>query len=76
MGEYLSPLPAFFIRHPGTLIQQARSLESVNDYKTFRTKLDSRRLALDAALNKLNSAKKEKDRAVLEAEVELARERL
>ncbi|KAI9632053.1 uncharacterized protein MKK02DRAFT_21407 [Dioszegia hungarica] len=52
-----------------------RSIDAVNEYKTFRKKLDSRRLALDSAISKLNSSKKEKDQRGLELEVEMARER-
>jgi len=50
------------------------SLETVNEYKAFRKKLDSRRLALDAAISKAQNTKK--DSRSLELEVENCRERL
>ncbi|RSH91134.1 hypothetical protein EHS25_010310 [Saitozyma podzolica] len=50
-----------------------QALETVNEYKAFRKKLDSRRLALDAAIAKLNGSKK--DNRGLEEEVEVARAR-
>ena len=54
-------------------VEQAQS--TVSEYKSLRKKLESRRLALDAAISKLNSNKKG-DPQMLEEEVELARMRL
>jgi len=50
------------------------ALETVNEYKAFRKKLDSRRLALDSAISRVQSTKK--DSRSLELEVENCRERL
>ncbi|ORX40049.1 hypothetical protein BD324DRAFT_616079 [Kockovaella imperatae] len=49
------------------------AFEVVNEYKTMRKKLDSRRLALDAAISKAQNSKK--DTRALEFEVDVARER-
>ncbi|OXG42331.1 hypothetical protein C359_02348 [Cryptococcus neoformans Bt120] len=46
-------------------------LAAVNEYKSLRKKLDSRRLALDAAITKSQNSKK--DTGVLEEEVSIAR---
>ncbi|KAK4684883.1 hypothetical protein P7C73_g5282, partial [Tremellales sp. Uapishka_1] len=49
------------------------ALAAVNDYKTFRKKLDSRRLTLDAAITRLSTSKK--DSRGLEEEVKTAQAR-
>ncbi|WVQ96653.1 hypothetical protein IAU59_003759 [Kwoniella sp. CBS 9459] len=49
------------------------ALAAVNDYKGLRKKLDSRRLALDAAISKAQSSKK--DQYALEEEVNIAKQR-
>nr|XP_031864224.1 uncharacterized protein CI109_000136 [Kwoniella shandongensis]KAA5531296.1 hypothetical protein CI109_000136 [Kwoniella shandongensis] len=49
------------------------ALGNVNEYKSLRKKLDSRRLTLDAAITKAQSSKKEN--AGLEEEVNIARQR-
>ncbi|RXK38529.1 hypothetical protein M231_04161 [Tremella mesenterica] len=51
------------------------ALATVTEYKAMRKKLDSRRLALDSALNNLNKSKKDKHAMALEAEVENAQQR-
>ncbi|KAF8514414.1 hypothetical protein BU17DRAFT_68354 [Hysterangium stoloniferum] len=56
------------------LASLARSLEELDDYSTQRKKLDSRRLAYDAAVTKANKAKKEKE--VKEADEELNKAKL
>ncbi|KAK8858604.1 hypothetical protein IAR55_002833 [Kwoniella newhampshirensis] len=49
------------------------ALANVNEYKSSRKKLDSRRLALDAAITKAQTSKK--DPAGLEEEVNIAKQR-
>ncbi|WVQ73224.1 hypothetical protein IAR50_002790 [Cryptococcus sp. DSM 104548] len=49
------------------------ALAAVNEYKTLRKKLDSRRLALDATITKAQNSKK--DAALLEEDIELAKTR-
>ncbi|WVF69151.1 hypothetical protein IAT40_003926 [Kwoniella sp. CBS 6097] len=49
------------------------ALAAVNDYKGLRKKLDSRRLALDAAISKAQNSKK--DQYALEEEVNTAKQR-
>lgn len=63
-----------FVRLEVDAYPSESSLETVNEYKAFRKKLDSRRLALDAAISKAQNTKK--DSRSLELEVENCRERL
>ncbi|WVO12590.1 hypothetical protein L204_100195 [Cryptococcus depauperatus] len=49
------------------------ALAAVNEYKTLRKKLDSRRLALDATISRTQNSKK--DTTILEEEINLAKQR-
>ncbi|GHJ84245.1 hypothetical protein NliqN6_0647 [Naganishia liquefaciens] len=57
----------------GYILGMENALNIVQDYQALRKKLDSRRLALDAATRKLNASKK--DSRALEDEVESAQAR-
>jgi hypothetical protein len=56
-------------------LQTEQAQSTVSEYKSLRKKLESRRLALDAAISKLNNNKKG-DPGMLEEDVELAKMRL
>lgn len=49
-------------------------MNCVNEYRTYRKKMDSRRLTLDASLTRQRASKK--DSAAIEQEVEMAQDRL
>ncbi|WWC88701.1 uncharacterized protein L201_003614 [Kwoniella dendrophila CBS 6074] len=57
----------------GYIAGMEAALAAVNEYKALRKKLDSRRLALDAAITKSQGSKK--DQYVLEEEVNIAKAR-
>ncbi|WWC96074.1 hypothetical protein V866_002941 [Kwoniella sp. B9012] len=57
----------------GYIAGMETALAAVNEYKALRKKLDSRRLALDAAISKAQNSKK--DSAALEEEVNIAKAR-
>ncbi|WVW84639.1 hypothetical protein I302_106673 [Kwoniella bestiolae CBS 10118] len=57
----------------GYIAGMEAALAAVNEYKALRKKLDSRRLALDAAISKAQNSKKES--AALEEEVNIAKAR-
>lgn len=59
----------------GYMANLGTAQSTVEEYKSLRKKLDSRRLALDAAISKLNGNKKG-DPRMLEEDVEVARARL
>jgi hypothetical protein len=66
-------IPSTRASHSYLQTEQAQS--TVSEYKSLRKKLESRRLALDAAISKLNNNKKG-DPGMLEEDVELAKMRL
>ncbi|WRT67809.1 uncharacterized protein IL334_004783 [Kwoniella shivajii] len=57
----------------GYIAGMEAALGAVNDYKGLRKKLDSRRLALDAAISKAQNSKK--DQYALEEEINIAKAR-
>ncbi|WWC70729.1 uncharacterized protein I206_104680 [Kwoniella pini CBS 10737] len=57
----------------GYIAGMEAALSAVNEYKALRKKLDSRRLALDAAISKAQNSKK--DQYALEEEINIAKAR-